>query len=48
MKVINGAQYSWEQIYAISGLCYEDWLNDSEGSYSHFIKCLKNLMEDFK
>lgn len=40
-KMIDNVFYTWEQIYKISGLVYEDWLYDSEGSYKHFSESLE-------
>ena len=37
----NGINYTWEQVYKISGLCSEDFLYDNEGSWKHFIQCLE-------
>ena len=36
----NGIKYSWQQVYKISGLCAEDFLHDSVGSWEHFIECV--------
>ena len=37
----KGVACSWQQVYKISGLCSEDFLHDSEGSWEHFIRCLE-------
>lgn len=42
---INGIIYTWDDVYKISGLCYEDWLHDSEGSNAWFIECLEKWEE---
>ena len=38
---INGIVYTWDQIYKICGLCAEDFLFDSVGSWEHFLECLE-------
>ena len=37
----KGVAYSWQLVYKICGLCKEDFLHDSEGSWEHFIRCLE-------
>ena len=37
----NLKHYDWLTIFAISGLCYEDFLHDSVGSWEHFIEVLE-------
>lgn len=38
----KGEYYGWNAVYLISGLCSEDFLYDSIGSWEHFIGCLDN------
>lgn len=38
-KMIDNVFYTWEQIYKISGLVYEDWLY-GEGMDEEFKNCL--------
>lgn len=37
----NGQWYGWNAVYLISGLCEEDFMHDSFGSWKHFIEALE-------
>lgn len=37
----KGVAYSWQQVYKICGLCSEDFLHDSVGSWEWFLECLE-------
>ena len=37
----NGESYGWNAVYLISGLCAEDFLHDSVGSWEWFLECLE-------
>ena len=37
----KGVAYSWQLVYKICGLCKEDFLHDSAGSWEYFVECLE-------
>ena len=43
LMTINGKWYSLSEIYRISGLCFEDFIHDNQGSFDWFMKCLEKF-----
>lgn len=37
----KGQFYNWNAVYKICGLCWEDFLYDSTGSWQYFEECLE-------
>lgn len=41
--IMGGDFYNWSKVYKLCGLCSEDFLWDSEGSWKHFEECFNNF-----